>query len=237
MMNPLVALAALAAAQNPAELRDFAVDDDGPLIHFIYSWPAEAETPSALGAAMRAAMARDRARTIEAARRQQALARRGHYPFTQHGFTAAWTIEGASARLVSLSAVTETYAGGGHSEHGYDTRLWDVAARRAVAMRAVLSPAAVAAMGPVFCPAWEAARADHYGEAAPDRDSACPPLAERAAAPADVDRNGRFETYRVFIATGYFDAEGYTVDLPLRAEDVARIPAAYRASFEAAPRP
>lgn len=231
----LIVLLALAAAQNIDDLpRDFSFSEDTPLIQFASSWPAAVEAVPALRAAMRAEMARDRARTNAAARQARIQARRGHYPFTQHGFGAAWTFEGGSARLISLSAVVETYTGGGHSEHSYDTLLWDMAARRQVAMRALFGPAAVAALGRRFCPAFEAAREGHYGDASPNDGAGCPALAARAAAPADIDSNGRFETYRVYINTGYFDAEGYTVDVPLRAEDVARIPAGYRPVFEAA---
>jgi hypothetical protein len=232
LLLALTAAPAIAAAQS-----GFAFHDENALIEFSYAWPAAVESLPALRSAMRTRMAEDRARVTAQARQQQALARRGHYPFSRHSFDAAWTVEGRTPSLVSLSAAIATYEGGGHSENGYDVLLWDATQGRRIELRTLFGAAAAAALSARFCPAYVAARAQHLGEQAPDQveaDSewACPSLAGRTATPADRDGNGRFDSYRAYINTGNFDVEGFTVDVPLQAADLSWIPLPYRSQFE-----
>ena len=227
----------LALAMTAAAPGDYSVSEETGPIRFAYSWPAEVEAMPPLRTAMRARMAADRARATAEARRHEVAARRGHYPFAQNSYEASWSVEGRSARLVSLSAVVETFTGGGHGEHSYDQFVWDLTTGRELSRRALHALVASAAPRAEFCAAFTVARAIHLGNSASldvegedERD--CPASASLAVAPADRDGNGRFEAWRFYINTGNFDVEGFTVDMPLGPADVARIPPAYRASFE-----
>jgi hypothetical protein len=230
----LALAAALIAAAPPG---DFEQREENALLAFSYSWPATVARIPALARHLRARMNGERAQAAINARAQQATARRGHYSFDPHSFDSAWQVEGRSQGLISLAAVTASFTGGGHAENGYAVLLWDLRAARPIQAWALFDAAAVRRLTPRFCAARLAARAAHLGEAPPanpeaDDAWACPLLGEQLAAPADADGNGRFERLRMFVATGNFDVEGYTIDLPLSAADLAAIPAAYRASFE-----
>lgn len=223
----LVALAALALA-------DVSVSRHNALIEFNYSWPAAVERVPPLSRALRARMAGEERQATINARAGRAEAQRGGFEFALHSFETAWRIEGRGARLISLSAETSSFTGGGHAEPGYEVFLWDRAAARAFDVHRLFGRDAMAALTPRFCAARVAALSAHLGEPPGDDPQwACPLLAEQTIGPADADADGRFDTLRIFISRGYFDTEGYTVDLPLAARDLGRIPALYRGDFEA----
>lgn len=222
----LIALVTLALA-------DVSVSRHNALVEFNYSWPAAVEAVPALSRALRARMAGEERQATLNARARQAQARRGGFDFARHSFETPWRIEGNGARLISLSAETSSFTGGGHAETGYEVYLWDRSAARALDVHRLFDAAALSALTPRFCTARVAALSEHLGEPpGDDGEWACPLLIEQTMGPADADEDGRFDTLRIFVSRGYFDTEGYTVDLPLAAGDLARLPAPYRSGFE-----
>lgn len=223
----LLALVALASA-------DVAVSHHNTLIEFNYSWPAAVEQAPALSRALRARMAGEERQAMINARAQQAQARREGFEFAAHSFETSWRIEGRGARLISLSAETSSFTGGGHAEPGYEVFLWDRRTARPLDIHRLFPRGALPALNPRFCTARAAALSAHLGEPPGDDPQwACPLLTEQTMGPADADEDGRFDTLRIFISRGYFDTEGYTVDLPLTVRDLAWIPGIYRGGFEA----
>ena len=113
----LVALVAFASA-------DVSVSRRNALVEFNYSWPAAVEREPRLSRALRARMAGEERPATVNARAQQAEARRGGFDFARHSFETNWRIEGRGARLISLSAETSSFTGGGHArEPGYETKV------------------------------------------------------------------------------------------------------------------
>jgi hypothetical protein len=215
-------------------LADVSVSRHNALIEFNYSWPAAVERAPGLSRALRARMAGEERQATLNARAQQAQARREGFDFAPHIFETAWQIEGRGVRLISLSAETSSFTGGGHAEPGYEVFLWDRRAARPLDVHRLFPGRAMVALNPRFCTARVAALSAHLGEPPGDDPQwACPLLTEQTMAPADADQDGRFDTLRIFISRGYFDTEGYTVDLPLTARDLAWIPAIYWDGFEA----
>jgi hypothetical protein len=222
----LLALIALASA-------DVSVSHHNALVEFDYSWPAAVEREPRLSRALRARMAGEQRQATLNARAQQAQARREGFDFAPHSFETSWRIEGRGARLISLSAETSSFTGGGHAEPGYEVFLWDRSAARPLDVHRLFPGRALTALNPRFCTARVAALSAHLGEPPGDDPQwACPLLIEQTMGPADADEDGRFDTLRIFISRGYFDTEGYTVDLPLTVRDLAWIPATYRDGFE-----
>ncbi len=219
----IVLLALLAAAPPPA---DFERLEENGMLAFRYAWPAAVEAEPALKAAMRTRMASERARAAAFASQMRGIARRGRFPFNRHALDTSWRVEGRTARLISLSAEIAAYTGGGHGDDRFAVLLWDLAGARPAHLSAFSDPAALRALAPRFCAAYAAAAQGESGR------RACPALADRPAAPADSDGNGRFDTLRIFVATGYFDAGGLIVDVPFEPDDLARLSDGYRPAFE-----
>lgn len=202
--------------------QDVTVERDHAELALGASWPAAADAIAPLRAALRDDMESRGRPALAAARRQQAQARRERFPFVRHALRIDWRIEGDTAQLVSLSALTSAAQGGGHSSDDYDALLWDRQRHRPVAFNAMLD---MPALAPRFCAA-------HATLDRPEEET-CPTLGGRRVVPADTDGNGRFDTLRVYVAVNYFEAEGYPVDIRVEPADIARLPDGYRPAFEA----
>jgi hypothetical protein len=234
--GPILALAALLAVGAAPAPADVQVHRENGYVAFDYSWPAAVAAEPGLARALRLRMAGELRQATINARAQSAAARRGGYEFARHLFETSWRFEGRGARLTSLSAETSSFTGGGHAEPGYEVFLWDRSATRALDIHRLFGRAALAALNPRFCAARLAALSEHLSEPPGDPreegEWACPLLIEQTMGPADADGDGRFDTLRIFVSRGYFDTEGYTVDVALTAGDLVRIPALYRSGFE-----
>lgn len=238
---PLAALLLLAAGSAPAAqgpaAREVKEDEGG--LDFAYGWPAEAAAIPGLAAALEADMAKQRREALALARADRAE-RTPEMPFTGHYFQKRWRAHGDTGPLLSLAAQTGTFTGGAHGNSVFETLLWDRAAKRAIELAAVFTDAkaAFAAMTPAYCAELDRQRAERRGEELPlegaDWMTECPPLAERAAAPADSDGDGRFDRIRVLIdpydAGPY--AEGvYEVDIRVTPALRALVRPGYAAAF------
>jgi hypothetical protein len=219
----MIALTLFALAVQAA---DVTLAEENPQLVLSVSWPAAADAIAPLSAHLRRdARARGR-RATAVGRQAEAQARRGRYPFAQHSLTITWQVEGSTPQLFSLSAVTSAYTGGGHGSDDFDALLWDRSTDRPVDPYRLFP-----SLGTRFCAAYPEALAAHGGAPSANQEQ-CPGLERRPLSPADRDGNGRFETLRAFVATGYFDAEGFSVDIPVEPTDIAGLSDHYRPAFE-----
>lgn len=237
MIRSFLAFALFAAATAAATA---APPQDSPL-DFTYRWPAAVEAEPALRARLAAERDGDRAEAMRNAREDRALARTQDRPFNPHFYQKVWSLEGRSARLVSLSAELSTFEGGAHPNSGFSALLWDRAENRAVEIAPLLGAGAMARLKPRYCAALAAERRKR-GIAQPAADDVfprCPGWEEVVLAPADRDRDGRFETLRILIGpyvAGPYVEGSFELRVAFQAADLAAIRPACRASFEAAAR-
>lgn len=236
LLLPLLAVAAVAPG-------DFVRDEQTASLDFHYEWPAAVNALPRLRAALLADMAHDHRLALSYVAESRRLARQNHFEFQPHDYSKSWSIAGTSARLMSLTADLGAFTGGAHPNSSYFGLLWDRASDRAVPVATVLGPALLRRLRPRFCAALNAQRAENRGEPVrPDPQdpfTTCPAFAGLVLAPADGNRNGRFERLDVLIApylAGAYVEGSYEVELRLDAGDVAAVPPAWRASFEAARR-
>jgi hypothetical protein len=234
MNGPLLALALFQGAHSEH------VEDRN--LDFEYSWPAEANRVPALRARLRAerdaAHARASADAAADARRRR---REGFEPMG-HSYSKSWRVAGSNAALLSLIASEATFTGGAHGMQRFSALLWDRARGRAVAARAVIGGGGLAAMRGRYCARLDAMRAERRGETvrreAGDPFSTCPAIAAQVLAPADADRDGRFDTLCILFPpydVGPYAEGGYGVEVAFSGRDIAAIPAVWRPRFETGP--
>lgn len=227
----MIALALLFATAQPG-----AVDrrEVTALLDFRYSWPAEVEAIPALRAELRRRMAAAYADALAGARESRDSARGAHVPFYREQYHKLWSVEAANARFLSLTADNRTDQNGAHPNRDFDALIWDRARGRATSAVALLGPAALARMSARYCSALNSQVAVRGGEP-PAR---CPPLAERALAFSDEDRDGRFDRLHIlvapYVAASYADGS-FVVDVIFDRGDLDGVAAADRAAFEEAP--
>jgi hypothetical protein len=233
----LLLAALLALAAPPA---DFLHEEETPLLHFRYGWPAAAEAVPGLRTGLRRELAAARRRAIAHAIEGRHSARRMGLDYVQQDYEQLWEAAGSSAQLLSLVSGTFALSGGAHGNMSDSALLWDLAADRAVEARALLGPG-LAGMTGRFCAGLDRQRAENRGTSVhPDPEdpfSRCPPLAEQVIAPADDDGNGRFETLRVLLPpdlAGPYVEGDYVVDIPFAPADLAGLPNRCRPVFEVA---
>lgn len=235
MITNAAALALLAAALQP---QAFNHEEKGDLLEFSYGWPAVVGEQPTLQARLEAEMAEARAQALQWAEEDRA-SRGPDLPFNGHHYATQWDTAGVTERLLSLTAATETYTGGAHGNLSLHALLWDRTEDEAVEPAALLGQATMADLSERFCAALDAERAERRGEPVGRDDffGDCPPLAEQALAPVDEDGDDRFERLDVLIppyVAGPWVEGPYVIGVPFQAGDLAGLPAAYRAFFEAA---
>lgn len=224
----LLLIAAVLSAQDPEGFVELA--EDRPQLQSRASWPNRIDGIAPLAAHLRADMAARRAAAMRLARRSEADARRRDYPFVAHVLSIDWRVQGMTPQLISLSADTSVTQGGGHSTDDHDVLLWDQARRRPVAIGPMLDWPGLLAR---FCAAYPEALTDHNPSPEGDARWTCPRAESLPLAPADIDGNGRFDTFRFLIGpASYFEAHGFTVDVAVETGDLARLPNDYRPAFE-----
>jgi hypothetical protein len=233
----MIALLALLLAAPAA---DFLREEETPLLHFRYGWPAAAESAPALRAELRRELAAARRWATAHAIEGRRAARRNGFDYVRQDYDQVWEAAGSTAQLLSLVSGTFALTGGAHGNMSVSALLWDRADDRAVEARAVLG-AGLPGLAPRFCAELDRQRAEQRGaQVVPDPDdpfSRCPPLAEQVIALADQDGNGRFETLRVllppYVAGPYVEGE-YAIDVAFDPADLAAVPDRYRPAFEVA---
>lgn len=210
---------------------------DEPL-DFSYAWPQGAAADSRLLTELtrrRLESRADAVRYVEEDRRS----RPPEAGFNPHYYHQNWDVAGSAPQLLSLQSSIETYTGGAHGNMHFEAILWDRMEGRAVAVPNLLGDAALERLGPRYCEALDAERAERRGEpvqrGSDEIFTDCPALAEQVMALADEDGNGRFDTLRILLppyAAGPYVEGDYIVELTFEPGDLAGIPDGFRPAFE-----
>jgi len=208
------------------------------MLEFTYEWPAAAEQEPVLSALLHQRL--DEAFTTATRYANEDKASRGgEVPFNVHLYGEGWEVAGETGQLMSLTSAVSTYTGGAHGNMHFGAILWDKGADHALDMDSALGGDGLRALSPRYCDALDAEREARRGEPVrrgPDElFGDCPDIGEQVVAPVDADDNGRFDTLRVLLppyAAGPYVEGDYVIDVRLGADDIARIDARYRPSFE-----
>lgn len=211
-------------------------------LEFEYSWPAAANRIPALRVRLQRERNAAHARSAADAANDAGLRRRERQEARGYTYSKSWQVAGDNAALLSLIATEATFTGGAHGNQQLSALLWDRGRNRAVAARAVIGRPVLAGMSRRYCARLDAMRTERNGEPITRDQSdpfrACPAIGSQVLAPADSDRDGRFDTLCILFSpyeVGSYAEGPYAVEIPFRASDVAAIGAAYRARFETGP--
>ena len=233
MFKALIAFSALVAAAAAA--RPFKAELKNADADFSYSWSSEVSAVPALVKRFGADMRQRRAATIAGGKKLHALRKGGDVSYMH---ATEISTAGQSARLLSLEIGYAEYSGGAHSNYGYDSLLWDRRANREIPFDALfIRPGSFTALTrPSYCKALDAERLKRReGEKLEGEFAQCPKYSDLAIAPADEDKDRRFDTIR-FIAAPYtagpFSEGEYALELPVTRQLIAAIKPLYRPSFE-----
>ncbi|MES2119179.1 MAG: DUF4163 domain-containing protein [Pseudomonadota bacterium] len=227
--------AATAAAAAPVK-----IERTSNLLDFTFAWPANAAAVPALDHRFRSELAKAFKQSLTNAREDKALAKTQQRPFNQHFYSMQWSSAGETPRLLSLQSQLSAFEGGAHPNTNYGALLWDRRSKQETSLGALFlrSSSFAALMRTPYCEALDKERTKRRGGFKIDLPefNVCPKLSELAVAPADRDRDGRFDSID-FVASPYTAgpyAEGeYDIRLPVTRQLIAAVKPAYRASFEA----
>ena len=233
------ALAATVLFAASAMARDVTIVRNGPLLKFTYSWPREAAADRRLNDLLRRkAMAEWRER-LAGEEDNRKLSPTDRLPFRQGYDTIWWTTAGQSRRLLSLQGSFEAMSSGmAHPEHGNEALLWDRRARREISLESLFSNRASFAplTRKTYCAELakeQRKRLQRIGGGDPDP---CPNYTDLAIAPADKDKDGRFDSID-FVAppyvAGFYALGDFVIAVPVTATIIRAVKPEYRSSFEA----
>jgi peptidoglycan-N-acetylmuramic acid deacetylase PdaC-like protein len=235
MRVPIVTLMALASAS--AGWTPHKVVRNTALLDFSYQWPAEAAAIPALDLQLYKEAKAKLAKAQNDALDDQTAARQQKREFHQHEFSMSWTMAGQTARLLSLQSLLGTFSGGAHPNTIYGALLWDRRANRQVNVGALfLQPDAFSALTRIrYCAALNAERHKRrQGEDFGGSFDQCPKFSDLAIAPADKNKDGRFDTIEFvaspYVAGPYVEGE-YETSLPVTSQLINAIRPEYRNSF------
>jgi hypothetical protein len=237
-MHALATIALVAALAGP---QDFVRTDESDLLSFSYGWPAAAEQEPVLRGRLAAEMESALRQARDSAAEDRGARQGSELPFNAHSYERRWELAGLTPRLLSLVTESSAYTGGAHGSVETAAILWDRPRGVAVQPAGLLGDLAMERIEPLYCAALDALRSEKRGEPVrPDPSdgfTTCPPLAEQVIAPADKDRNGRFETLQILLApyvAGPWVEGSYVVEVPLEMTHLDAMEAAFRPSFEPA---
>lgn len=232
-----IALIGAASAEAAAPVK---IERTSKLLQFTFAWPANAAAVPALDHRFRSELAKALKQSLANAREDQALAKTQQRPFNQHLYSMQWSSAGETPRLLSLQSELSTFEGGAHPNTSYGALLWDRQAKQDISLGSLFlrRGSFAALMRTPYCKALDKERTKRREGFKMDLPefNACPKFSELAIAPADRDRDGRFDSID-FVASPYTAgpyAEGqYAIRLPVTRQLIAAVKPAYRASFEA----
>lgn len=226
-----IAIAAGAAAQSSVKTADYS---------FTYTYPAEAAAIAPLRNWLEADRAKQRIALARDAGEARRDARKSGYPFRAYELQKTWKTVTNTPRFLSLSGNVYSYTGGAHGNPGSFGLVWDKAAKRQIAPKAVfVSEAALqAAVGQPFCDRLNAIRTQRRGEA-PGHDGpfdACPKIGELTVLLGSSNRNriNRIGLIADPYVAGPYAEGDYEVTLPVTAAVLRAVKPAYRAAFDIA---
>lgn len=235
----VVALLATAAAPAPKP-RSGGVDARTADYVFSYSWPAQVEAIPALRAHLAADQA-ERKRTLagEAAEARRASAADPDLRFVPYTLEVEWQVVTDLPGWLSLSQRNSHFEGGAHPNSGFDSRVWDRKAGRALAPRDlfVSAKALDAAIRGPFCDALDRERAVRRGEpvnrASGDDFDACIAPSEQTLILGSTDRK-RFDRIGILVspyAAGPYAEGSYDITVPVTPAVLQAVKPEFRAAF------
>lgn len=241
ILPALAALAAQPVPPQPPELRPVSggvvVEEKGQGFSFSYGWPGQVHSVPRLQSLLEKLRA-------EARNEAEPCVPQTDIPCPEIGFDydTQWEWLGRGGALVSLMATPYAFTGGAHGNFHHEGLIWDDEAGRGIAPSELWGASWSHHFRERYCAELNREREARRGEPVdpngPEFMTACPPLGEVVALPADEDGNGRFETMALALApyaAGPYSEGSYGFGLPLRAADLALIPVKYRAAFESRP--
>ena len=235
----VVALLATAAAPAPKPSSG-GVDARTADYVFSYSWPAQVEAIPALRAHLAADQA-ERKRTLagEAAEARRAAAADPDLRFVPYTLEVEWQVVADLPGWLSLSQRNSHFEGGAHPNSGFDSRVWDRKAGRALAPRDlfVSAKALDAAIRGPFCDALDRERAVRRGEpvnrASGDDFDACIAPSEQTLILGSTDRK-RFDRIGILVspyAAGPYAEGSYDITVPVTSAVLQAVKPEFRAAF------
>jgi hypothetical protein len=235
----VVALLATAAAPAPKP-ESGGVDARTADYVFSYTWPAQVEAIPALRAHLAADQA-ERKRTLagEAAEARRAAAADPDLRFVPYTLEVEWQVVTDLPGWLSLSQRNSHFEGGAHPNSGFDSRVWDRKAGRALApMDLFVSAKALddALRGP-FCDSLDRERAVRRGEpvnrASGDDFDACIAPSEQTLILGSTDRK-RFDRIGILVspyAAGPYAEGSYDITVPVTPAVLQAVKPEFRAAF------
>lgn len=226
-------------ACGPAEARPVKIERNSNLLEFTFAWSSEAAAVQALDRRFRADLAKAYRAALENARQDQLLARQQQRDYNPQFFSMQWTTAGQTPRLLSLQNQLGTFTGGAHPNSNNGALLWDRRLNQQVSMDALfLRKQAFGALTRIrYCVLLAAERQKRrQGEKLGGDFDQCPKYSELAIAPADKDKDGRFDSIAFvaspYVAGPYVEGE-YEIEVPVTRQLISGMKPAYRNSFEA----
>jgi hypothetical protein len=209
-----------------------------PVYKYSYTYPAQARAIAPLRAWLEADKARGQAKFARQAVAAQREAKKDGFPYRMYDATRTWKLVTDTPRFLSLSRENWEYTGGAHGNTGYDSLLWDKAARVRLQPAAVFnSPKALyASIRKSFCGQLDRARSQRRGEPVV-RDKGmfddCIDPAEQVLI-LGSSGGGRINRIGFIIApynAGSYAEGTYDVTLPVTPAILAQVKPAYRGAF------
>ena len=216
----------------------FKLERNSPTLEFSYEWPNEAAAIPALSKRFRGDLDQAFGRASEGARNDAKLAKEQKREFHPYFYSMSWKSAGQTPALLSLESDMGVFSGGAHPNSAYGALLWDRRLRKEIKFtdQFIQSTSFAKLTRAPYCKKLDAERLKRReGEKLGGEFDKCPPFSDLAIAPADSDRDGKFDIIR-FTASPYTAgpyAEGeYVLELPLTRQLMAAIKPLYRSSYE-----
>ncbi|WP_317152962.1 DUF4163 domain-containing protein [Sphingopyxis indica] len=107
------------------EVTESEVKLSNDLVEFAYAYPREAARIPDLAAWLDNDREKQREALIKTAKRDKDDAEKNGFPYHPHSHLQTWKRVASTPRFLSLSAEIDTYMGGAHGMHSFDSLVWD----------------------------------------------------------------------------------------------------------------
>jgi len=240
------------AAPSPAEPVNAAAPAPGPqnlsskteTFEFSYKWPAEDAAIPDLSAWIRSNGEKMRAQNEGEAKSDQAEAKKSGYPYIAHSYDEDFKTVADTPRILVLLSDGYVFTGGAHGMPFTTSILWDKAAKRRLATKAVIDvPRLTTVAKARFCAALDKEREKRRGEPVSqdksglDEFSKCVDFARDEILPiAKGTKAEALDTIRIVIGpyeAGPYAEGSYVIDLPVDAALLTAVKEPYREWFVA----
>jgi len=235
-------VAAPAAKSVAPAAKPFVFDEKNDLLEYHFAWSAEAAAVPQLVARFKAAMDKDKAQLLAAAKADKAERDKQGFPFNPYSSSTDYKTAGAAGRLLSLSVDVAAYTGGAHGNYGTSSLLWDRWAAKEIKVADLFgAPANMdRLLTQPWCDALNKAREEKRGEPVDGGGmfDECPKLGEISIIPTDKDGDGKFDRLMLvadpYVAGPYVEGD-YEIELPVTGDLTGAIRSDFRENFEVQP--